>query len=222
MRDLALSHSGSSLKRFDLHIHSKYSYDSFLNPETIIKVAKRKGLNGVAVTDHGTIKGGLATREINKDVDFEVIVGSETETEYGDVLGLFLSREIRSGKFTEVCEEIKAQGGLVVLAHPFRKGKTLSESLLQYIDFVEGFNARSPRSLNLKAQELAKVFKMPVVAGSDAHMPFEIGRGRTLLNGGVDMLLHHQGAISIEGRESNYFLVHGFSVLVEQAKRLRR
>jgi len=222
LRDLDLSHSGNSLKKFDLHIHSKYSYDSFLSPEAIIEVAKRKGLNGVAVTDHGTIKGGLATREINRDIDFEVIVGCETETEYGDVLGLFLSREIRPGKFTEVCEEIRAQGGLVVLAHPFRNGKTLSESLFQYIDFIEGFNARSPRSLNRKAQELAKVYEMPVVAGSDAHLPFEIGRGRTLLNGGVEALLYPQGAISIEGKESNYFLVHGLSVLVEQAKRLRR
>jgi len=37
-------------------------------------------------------------------------------------LGLFLNEEERSGRFREVVEEVKEQGGLVVLAHPFRKG----------------------------------------------------------------------------------------------------
>lgn len=214
-------HSASSRKMFDLHIHSRYSYDSFLRPETIIRVAKKKGLNGVAVTDHGTIKGGLATKEVNDDTGFIVIVGTEIETEFGDVLGLFLEREIESRRFPEVCKEIREQGGLAVLAHPYRKGKVLPEDLFGYIDFVEGFNARSPRGLNVKAQELAEKYRVPVIAGSDAHLPFEIGRGRTILNGDVDALRHSEGVISVEGSESNYYLVHGLSILMEQFKRVK-
>ena len=212
------SRSASSLKKFDLHVHSKYSYDSFLSSKTIIKVAKKKGLSGVAVTDHGTIEGGLATKEVNNDDSFEVIVGSEIKTEFGDVLGLFLSDEIKSRKFIEACEEIKAQGGLVILAHPYRKRKVLPEDLLDHIDYIEGFNARSPSRLNLKAQELAKAYKIPMVAGSDAHLSFEIGGGWTALNGGVETLLHSEGATSIGGRESNYYLAHGLSLLTEKIK----
>lgn len=211
--------SVNSLKRFDLHIHSRYSYDSFLSPKMIVKVAQKKGLSGIAVTDHGTIKGGLATREINNDADFAVIVGAEIKTDFGDVLGLFLSREVRSRRFIEVCEEIKAQGGLVILAHPYRKGKALPEELLSNIDYIEGFNARSPKSLNRKAQELAVRYHIPMVAGSDAHLLFEVGRGITLLNSGIEALLHPGGAISVEGKESNYYLVHGLSVLAEQIKK---
>ena len=80
----------------DLHIHSKYSFDSLLSPKTILKVAKKKGLTGIAVTDHNTIRGGLEVKEINKDRDFTVIVGSEVQTEIGDIIGLYLSDEIKS------------------------------------------------------------------------------------------------------------------------------
>jgi len=90
-----------------------------LEPARIIKIARKKGLDGVAVTDHDTIKGGLVASGIEKDF---VIVGAEMRTEYGDVLVLFLNEEERSGRFREVVEEVKEQGGLVVLAHPFRKG----------------------------------------------------------------------------------------------------
>ena len=58
---------------YDLHVHSKYSRDSILSPEKIISVAKRKKLDGVAVTDHNTIRGGLAAFKLNKSRDFEVI-----------------------------------------------------------------------------------------------------------------------------------------------------
>jgi len=207
--------------KLDLHVHSKYSRDSFLSPETIIRLAKRKGLSGVAVTDHNTIEGGLAAKEINNDDDFMAIVGSEIETEFGDILGLFLKHEIASRRFIEVCEEIKVQGGLVALAHPYRKGIVMPEDLLKHIDLIEGFNARSPRNINLRARELAKKYHIPMIAGSDAHLPFEIGRGITLLNGNVNTMPHSEGEISIEGRESNYYLVHGLSVLTEKLKGLK-
>jgi len=51
------------LTSFDLHIHSKYSKDSINDPKWIIKIAKNKGLNGVAITDHNTIKGSLVAKK---------------------------------------------------------------------------------------------------------------------------------------------------------------
>jgi len=45
--------------KHDLHIHSKYSSDGILEPERIVKIAIKRGLNGIAVTDHNTIKGRL-------------------------------------------------------------------------------------------------------------------------------------------------------------------
>ena len=61
-----------------------------MEPATILKVAKRRGLDGIAVTDHLAIKGGIETRKLNNDPDFLVIVGFEIETNNReDLIGLF-------------------------------------------------------------------------------------------------------------------------------------
>lgn len=204
---------------FDLHIHSKYSYDSFLSPTEIIKIAKKKGLDGVAVTDHNTIKGGIETSRINNKDDFNVIIGSEIKTEYGDIIGLFLNEDIKSRIFIQVIEEIKEQGGLVVLVHPFRKGIDFPIELLKHIELIEAFNARSPKSLNEMALKLANRFKKPMTAGSDAHSGLEVGRGRTnIFNNFKENLM--TGKTEIEGEKSNYYLVHGLSILFEKIKQV--
>jgi len=203
--------------KFDLHIHSKYSYDSFLSPERIIKIAKKRGLDGIAVTDHNTIKGGVETMKINKGDNFIVIIGSEIKTEYGDVIGIFLNEEIKSQIFMQVVEDIRDQDGLVILAHPFRKGITFPTDLLKYVDLIEGFNARSPKGLNAMALELARKFNKSMTAGSDAHLGFEVGRGRTIVSGDIRGALA-EGGSEIEGEESNYYLVHGLSVVMEKIK----
>ena len=205
--------------KIDLHIHSKYSKDSMLEPAKIIKIAKKRRLDGVAVTDHGTIKGGIEALKINKDKDFQVIVGAEIKTEYGDVIGMFLNEEIKSQIFMQVVEEIRDQDGLVILAHPFRKNITFPIDLLKYVDLIEGFNARSPKGLNGKAKELAKSYGMAMTAGSDAHLGFEVGRGRTIGSGDIRCALV-EGRTVIEGEESNYYLVHGLSVAMEKVKNI--
>ena len=202
---------------FDLHIHSKYSYDSFLSPERIIKIANKRGLSGIAVTDHNTIKGGIKTARANTRDDFFVVVGSEIKTEYGDIIGLFLDEEIYTRTFLDVIEGIQDQGGLIVLAHPFRKGILFPTDLFKYIDLIETFNARSTESINYRAQELAMTFNKSMTAGSDAHSGFEIGGGRTIVSGEIGEGLRN-GKTKIEGKESNYYLSHGLSVVIEKYK----
>jgi predicted metal-dependent phosphoesterase TrpH len=46
--------------KFDLHIHSKYSYASFSDPLKIVKVTKRKGLDVISITDHDNISHGYS------------------------------------------------------------------------------------------------------------------------------------------------------------------
>ncbi len=168
----------------DLHIHSKYSGDSIIEPITILKTAKKKRLNGVAVTDHLTIKGGIEALKLNKDPDFLVIVGSEIETNNKeDIIGLFLSEDIRSRLTTEVIDEIRAQGGIAFWAHPFRAGKNLLRSdLIERVDLIEGFNSKTSASRNKLAQRLAYQYKKPLIGTSDAHHASEIGNGKTLVH----------------------------------------
>ncbi len=165
----------------DLHIHSKYSGDSIIEPLTILKLAKKKRLKGIAVTDHLTVRGGIEALKLNRDPDFLVIVGSEIETtNKEDIIGLFLKEEIRSRRAIEVIEEIRAQGGVAFWAHPFRMGKNLlSPDLIKRIDLIEGFNSKTSASRNRLAQQLAHRYKKPLIGASDAHHASEIGNGKT-------------------------------------------
>ncbi len=168
----------------DLHIHSKYSGDSVIEPATILKIAKKKRLNGVAVTDHLTIKGGVEALKLNTDPNFLVIVGSEIESSNKeDVVGLFLTEEIRSRQTAEIIEEIREQGGVAFWAHPFREGKNLlSSALIERVDLIEGFNSKTSASRNRLAQTLAGQYGKPLIGASDAHHASEIGNGRTLVH----------------------------------------
>ena len=203
--------------KYDLHIHSIYSKDSFLRPETILKVANKKGLDGIAVTDHGTIKGAVAARKINRDPDFTVITGAEIKTECGDVVGIYLQEEIRSRLFDEVVDEIKRQGGYTILAHPYRQYSD-PEALIDKVDLVEAFNARSKKVHNDLSYNLVLSKGKLFTAGSDAHTSFEVGRGAIDIDG--DICSHSSGR-KISGNASNYYFVHGLSVMMEQIKRLR-
>jgi len=166
---------------FDLHIHSKYSYDSVSKVDDILKVAKRRGLSGIAITDHESFDGSLEASAKAKHWELLVIPGMEVATEHGDVIGLFLQQKIASRTFLDVVREIKEQNGLVVLPHPFKRTKNIIGMVLQNIDLVEVFNARGEpignNHCNRRAYDLAVKMDIPMTAGSDAHFLFEIGRG---------------------------------------------
>lgn len=175
--------------KYDLHIHTKYSSCANLEPSTILKIAKKLKLNGIAVTDHNSLKGALAVSKLNKDRNFEVIRGEEIATPQAHVLGLYLNKEIKPGNLVKVLEEIKKQGGISIIAHPFGLGllrNKLSFDLAKIknrIDAIETFNARMFFSWeNHRAKAFAEKHKIARTGGSDAHFPFEIGNGITIFD----------------------------------------
>lgn len=208
----------------DLHTHSMYSSDSGLRPETLIKIARKKHLDGIAVTDHNTIKGGIRTRSIAPD-DFLVIPGTEIRTEKGEIIGLFVEEEITAGIFEEVRERIVDQGGIVVLPHPYRNNSRDPADLVNTVDALEVMNARTSPSLNEKALLLAEKFQKPKVGGSDAHTIFEIGRAYTYIPG--DELLDRndilKANVSIGGFEtprSVRVLSAGFGKMIRKTRKI--
>ena len=169
----------------DFHIHSRYSYDSIMEPRKIVETYRRNGYDIISITDHDTIKGSLEAREYQKEYGIKVLIGEEITTDVGDIIGINLKNEIKSGAFSEVLQEIKQQGGISILPHPY-KGHRLTDELLSKIDLIEGYNSRASKELNEKAVQLAKKWHKPVVAGSDAHFRGEIGSARTILNNSPD------------------------------------
>lgn len=165
--------------RLDLHVHSSYSWDCKTSPAALMDYARKVGLEGIAVVDHGTIRGGLAVKKLSPP-GFTVIVGSEIKTTRGEVMGYFLEEEIDGGEFHEVVEAIKAQGGIAVVSHPFDPFRPNSFSPLDedapYLDGVEVCNSRCLMArTNKKALKYAEKHGLIMTAGSDAHTLGEIG-----------------------------------------------
>ncbi len=146
----------------------------------IIKRCQEKGINCIAVSDHDATEGALKMKAL---APFPVVVAEEILTPNGEIMGMFLKEHIPSGiSIEEAIAQIKAQGGLVCLPHPFDPFRGLRvdtpklEALVAQIDIIEEFNARLPllRYAN-KARSFAQKHGKPVTAGSDAHHPSEIG-----------------------------------------------
>jgi len=165
----------------DLHVHTRFSHDCATSPEKLVARCLRQGLNCIAITDHNTIQGALAVKEL---APFSVIVGEEIKTAGGEITGLFLTDEIPPGLSPlETAQRIKEQGGLVSIPHPFDRYRSSAispdalEEVLPLADIIEVFNARNTFDhANRQAQDLAQAHGLAASAGSDAHSLLEMGR----------------------------------------------
>ena len=168
----------------DFHVHTDLSPDGQVAINEVVTAAKRRGLHGVAVTDHNEIENALKLKESPTANDYIVIVGEEIRTSAGEITGLFLKEFIPPGLSPEeTIRRIKSQGGLVVVPHPFcrlRKSKLKIQTLKQIaplVDIIEVFNARNVfKADNRKAREFALEHKKLMVVGSDGHLAYEYGR----------------------------------------------
>ncbi|MEM0230868.1 MAG: PHP domain-containing protein [Candidatus Woesearchaeota archaeon] len=174
--------------RYDLHCHTIYSKCSFQSIKDTLRFAKIRGLDGIAITDHNEIRGALEAKKLAKKLfsnkTFEVVIGEEILTDKGEILAYYLNERIRPGRFEDVIDEIRRQGALCSIAHPFtRFRKNFSGDLkraAKVVDAIETFNARNiVPGANRNAEVAAQKYKIARTGGSDAHFPFEVGSGYT-------------------------------------------
>ena len=166
----------------DLHCHTSASFDCLASPESQVKAAVERGLTHLAITDHDRIDGALRARDAAPG-GLTVIVGEEVKTADGDLIAMFLEQPVAPGRpARETIAEVRAQGGLVGIPHPFDtyRGSMLNdprlEAIGQLVDWVEAHNARVVgASGNEKAAAFAKRLGLPGVAASDAHSTLEVG-----------------------------------------------
>lgn len=166
--------------KVELHCHTLVSKDSLMQYDAIIRRVAQRGLGALAITDHNRINGAF---ELAKRAPFPVIIGEEIRTSEGEIIGYFLKDLIPRGLSPEeTIKRIRAQGGLVNIPHPFdslRKSVITRDALMRVagdVDMIEVLNARVLRKEeNGHAEAFARnIHKFPV-AGSDAHIPYEIG-----------------------------------------------
>lgn len=175
----------NSFMRIDLHCHSYYSDDGISSPEKIIKTALKKGLDGIALTDHDTTNGWREAIEAAEKLKAVLVLGEEIKTKKGDILGLFLKNKI-NGKGEnpfKVIKEIKKQGGIAIIAHPYHFPENFKDDLIKYkylVDGIEVFNAKLPIALaDKKAFNFAKTHNLSMIGGSDSHYHSKTGDGWT-------------------------------------------
>jgi glycosyltransferase involved in cell wall biosynthesis len=183
-RKLRARLSTRALIDVDLHMHTDHSNDCATPVEVLLAQAQARGLGAIAVTDHNEISGALDARA--KANGLKVIVGEEVKTaEQGEVIGLFIEEKIPRGMtLQETIAEIKRQGGIVYVPHPFDRMHSVPdyEHLLAVIDDVDAIEVFNPRiaisEFNEEAVRFAAKYRIPGGAGSDAHVPQGLGSVR--------------------------------------------
>jgi len=173
--------------KIDLHVHTHYSEDSTTTLKELVHYAKKSGLDGVAVTDHNTLRGAIKLVKRSRHT-ITIIPGLEVETLRGHILALNITTWIPPKLCTiETVQKIHDAGGVAVVAHPAVVLKTaLGQKVTSdsNIDAVEVINSAAfPFVLSTYlSRRIAKRVNLPQTAGSDAHHPAEIGRAYTLVN----------------------------------------
>ncbi|MFB6107240.1 MAG: PHP domain-containing protein [Haloplanus sp.] len=165
---------------YDLHTHSRFfhrapevasDYDPYAVRATL-RVARARGLDGVAVTNHDFLRPETLVSDA-------CLPGIEISTTAGHLLVVGPDPPTRTapGELTPTAavELAHDRGCAAILAHPFRNS-TLRRSDAAF-DAVE-VNGKHPEHRR-RVEALAERRGLPLVGGSDAHFPFEVGRVST-------------------------------------------
>ena len=210
----------------ELHSHTIYSRDCLTTLETVIAACRRKGIDRLAVTDHNTAEGALALAKLAPDL---IIVGEEIMTTRGEILGYFMRESIPAGLTPEeAIRRLRDQGAVISVSHPYdrlRKGAWIESDLLAIFDQVDAIEVFNSRCLyaedNVKAQTLAATRLKPGTVGSDAHIPFELGRATLRMQpfeGPGDFFLSIKQATSVTSLSPAW--VHSASTQAKWFKKL--
>jgi predicted metal-dependent phosphoesterase TrpH/glycosyltransferase involved in cell wall biosynthesis len=170
----------------DLHMHTDHSNDCATPVDVLLATARDVGLGAIAVTDHNEISGALDARAKAAEYGIKVIVGEEVKTaDQGEVIGLFIEEKIPRGMtLEETIAEIRRQGGIVYVPHPFDRMHSVPDyehmlAVVSDIDAIEVFNPRiAIPAFNEEAVRFAAKYRVVGGAGSDAHVAQGLGAVR--------------------------------------------
>jgi hypothetical protein len=174
----------------DLHIHTKYSFDSSINPKSLVdQLYSHESIRVIAITDHNTVEGYHKVREMAAPYsDILVIPGIEIGTPLGDliVLGTDEAPNMLRGVNDVICFA-KEKDGVVIVPHPYRDYGLGSSAKLYAVDAIETLNGSTSLYMNKLAENLAKEMGLPGVGGSDAHNIDQLWTVRNEIQASLDV-----------------------------------
>lgn len=172
-------------------MHSFFSADAADAPEKLIAAAKKRGLSGIAITDHDSCGAHeyLTERGLERPdglpVDgFLVVPGVEVSTWDGHLLCIGTTLPDMAGKpAIEVVKAIHERGGVAIPAHPYDRWRSgIRKEVLDTLDLhaIEVFNAAvTSRKFNADAHAYATSRGLSMTASSDAHHSSAVGVSST-------------------------------------------
>ena len=224
---LAARLSGRPLIDVDLHMHTDHSHDCATPVESLLETARDRGLGAIAVTEHNEISGAVAAAAIADQYGVKVILGEEVKTaSQGEVIGLFITEKIERGMtLAETVAEIKRQGGLVYVPHPFDRMHAVPdyEHLLPIVDQIDLIEIYNPRvaldTFNEEAARFAAKYRIPAAAGSDSHVTQGLGTARVRMRdfNGPEEFLESLREAEIHSTPTNYVYVQALKFIQTKA-----
>jgi predicted metal-dependent phosphoesterase TrpH len=206
------------------HCHTDASDCSNITQEALLDYLNKNNFEAVAVTDHN----GITRLSWPEGL---VIPSAEIATSQGDIIGLFLEKEIPTGmSIKETSKQIHSQGGLVVAAHPCDtlRGEAMGAKVLieniGCFDIIETKNSRNVfNTANEEAGKIAAKYEIPAISGSDAHTLGE------LKNSYIDLKTFSKGMelLSVLQSSQDYFQPSGLiphlkTFFIKRTSRLRK
>ena len=172
--------------KVDLHLHdNKYSTDSHISIEEIVREAKRKGLDGIALTNHENPDVVKEIDELVEKYDFVIFPGVEYLTKDGDIVAFGIDKlpedQMSAQDFIEYVDKF---GGTCTAAHPYRtNNRGLEDKLytVKGLTAIEGYNGSTSDYHNGLAVKAGKELGIQVIGSSDAHVVEKVGVYATLL-----------------------------------------
>lgn len=166
----------------DMHVHEElYSFCSRMSLEEAVNAARRRGLDGICITDHGSMEIRETAADYLHSLDFPVFIGVEMTTRQGDIVafGLESLPQAYLPPAQDFIDHVNREGGFCFSAHPFRTGGGGLRHHLSHVTGLHGVEVWNGGNFdeedNLKALRECRRLGLTPVAGSDAHRVHDVG-----------------------------------------------
>lgn len=174
--------------KVDLHVHSSERSACGKSPLTaMIESAIAHGLDALMLTDHDRLAPPAQIQALNRRyAPFRIYGGIEVTVGSEHVLVLGVQHPaLESGdwRYPELQRFVRAQGGFLAVAHPFRYHDDVDLEIEAYPpDALEGYSWNTPTAYIGQITALAEQLGVPVLADSDAHHVDRLGGYYNLLD----------------------------------------